>query len=341
MRWAILAGLVAVAATVAAGASPSAYADDHRHPHSVFVIRSPQITESSSLVVSTTRRGLAYTANDSGDGGTVYVLDTSTGAIVGRTTLAGVDPVDVEAMAACADGSLVVADIGDNAAIRSTVAVYRLAQPGRGRHVVSADRLMLRYVGGPRDAESVLCDSNSGRVFVISKQALSAAVYATPADAFKRERAALRPVASAPGGATDATMLPGGSLAVIRTYVGAALYRYPSWRLVHSIPLPQQRQGESVAAPGTHVLWVGSEGAGSSVLAVPLPRLPGTRRSTAQPTDAPVASPGETAPPQPGGKADEGMDVPSAATVVVCSGLAMAGLVWLLGRDRRARARRG
>ena len=61
---------------------------------------SPQIVESSSLAVSTVDPGLVYTTNDSGDGGTVYTLDARTGTVVGRTTLAGFDLLDVEAITA-------------------------------------------------------------------------------------------------------------------------------------------------------------------------------------------------------------------------------------------------
>lgn len=332
----VVAGLAVLIVVGVASAGPGAYGDDRRHPHPVFVMDSPEITESSSLVVGSAYQGIAYTANDSGDDATVYAVDTSSGAVVGHTTLAGVQPVDIEAMAGCADGSLVVGDIGDNAASRSEVVIYRLAQPRPGRHLVSADRLALRYPDGPHDAESVACDAASGTVFVVSKQPVSAAVYATPPGAFHHEVATLRPVAPAPGVATDATVLPGGQFAVIRTYVGAAIYRFPSWRVVRSIPLPRQQQGESVAAPaGGHVLWVGSEGRGSAVLAVPLPRLPGTPRSSPQPTDPARPGPAETAPAQAGAEADEGMSVANWTALVGCAGLAVAVSVWLFARHRR------
>ncbi len=266
--------VAATLVTVAAAAGSASYAEPNRDGHRAFTIRSPEITESSSLAVSTTRDGLVYTANDSSHAATVYVLDSSTGAVVGRTSLSGVEPVDIEAMAAGADGSLVVADIGDNDSDRGSVTAYRLQQPGRGGHEVRPDRLRLTYADGPRDAEAVLYDAEVGRIFVVSKQTFAASIYATPQDVFGRDRAVLRPVAAAPSVVTDATFLPGGTLAVLRTYVGALLYRYPGWQVLRSVELPSQQQGESIAAPpGGRVVWVGSEGRGSDVLAVRLPPL--------------------------------------------------------------------
>lgn len=240
----------------------------------VFRIMSPQIVESSSLAVSTVDPGLVYTTNDSGDGGTVYTLDARTGTVVGRTTLAGFDLLDVEAITAVSDGSLIVADIGDNDADHSTADLYRIDQPGRGDSAVTPERVDLTYVGGPRDAESLLYDVETGRAFVVSKLIVGARVYATPPHVFDLERAQLRPVADAPPLATDATFLPGGDFAVVRTYTGATVYAYPSWEEVSTFDLPSQPQGESITAPPSGgLVWVGSEGTHSRVLAVPLPKL--------------------------------------------------------------------
>ncbi|HEY7044386.1 MAG TPA: hypothetical protein VH419_12020 [Nocardioidaceae bacterium] len=260
-----------------------AYSAELDRPRRVFTISSPDITESSSLAVSTVHPGLVYTTNDSGDSDTVYVLDASTGAVVGRTTLAGVAPLDVEAIAAGSDGSLIVADIGDNDADHSSADLYRIEQPGRGDRSVSPQRVDLTYPGGPRDAESVLYDASTGRAFVVSKLLRGAKIYATPPHVFKHGNARLRPVAVAPSVATDATFLPGRHFAVIRTYFDATVYTYPGWKRVTTFPLPLQQQGESITAPRSgESVWVGSEGTRSQVLAVPLPAL--TEPSPASPT---------------------------------------------------------
>lgn len=247
-------------------------------PRVVFTIESAQITESSSLVISTRHPDLAYTSNDSGDSATVYVLDKRSGALIGQTSLAGVEANDIEALAAGADGSLVVADIGNNHGDRAQVMIYRIDQPRRGSHSVIPESVSVTYADGQHDAESILYDAEAGRVFVASKDFEGARIFRSPPDVFASPEAELRPIADveAPGLATDATFVPGRELVVIRTYFAAVVYRYPSWQQLDSIELPVQRQGESVAAPpdGT-TLWVGSEGRNSQVLAVDLPELAG------------------------------------------------------------------
>ncbi len=245
--------------------------------HVVFTIRAPEIVESSSLAISTVDPRLTYTTNDSGDAGTVYVLDSKTGALVGRTTLAGAAPLDVEAISVGTDGSLVVADIGDNNADHSTADLYRIDQPGRGDHAVTPDRVDLTYPGGPRDAESVVYDASTGRAYIASKVFGSAHVYVTPPHVFRFDQARLRVVGKAPPLATDATLLPDGDHAVIRTYFDASVYTFPAWKEIAIFNLPPQQQGESIAAPASgDVVWVGSEGVRSRVTAVPLPDLTAT-----------------------------------------------------------------
>jgi hypothetical protein len=238
----------------------------------LFTIAAPRITESSSLAVSTTYPGLIYTTNDSGDGANVYVLDRS-GALVGTTTLAGVDAVDIEAISAGADGSLVVGDIGDNDVERSSVQVYRIPQPGLGDHTVRPATVSLTYADGPRNAESLVYDAATGRVVIVSKE-LFGHVYRTPPNVFSRSTATLTKVANGPMVATDATLLDGGRAVAVRTYHDAVIYHYPSFAFWTNLDLPRQQQGESIAAvPGRGVVYVGSEGVRSAVWSVPLPPL--------------------------------------------------------------------
>jgi hypothetical protein len=286
------AALALVAAASISFAAPTAAAARHRV---VFAIQPAEIDESSSLVVSTTHPGLVYTANDSGDSATVYALDDK-GALVGSTELAGVSPFDIEAMAAGSDGSLVVADVGDNARDRANTTVYRIDQPDRGTHVVTPDAVSVRLSTGPHDAEGALYDASSGRLFVVTKQLVGARVYRSPADVFSRDRAVMRPMAAAPAVATDATFIHDGSVAVIRGYFTAYFYSYPGWHKLADLALPAERQGESVAAArdGRH-LWIGSEGEHSKVLAVSIPRLTTPTPPPTQPTTAPPTSAGSAA----------------------------------------------
>lgn len=324
-----IAGLtVAIGAVACVWATPAiASAYPVAEERVVFTITAPEITESSALAVSTVKPKLVYTVNDSGDGANVYVLDSSSGDLVGTTTLAGVDARDIEAIATGTDGKLVVADIGDNKGDHSSMNVYLIAQPGGGDHQVQADAVSLTYANGPRDAEAILYNAESGRVFVISKQFGGAKVFRSPPQVFSRSSAVLEPIAPAPGLATDATFLPGGDVAVIRTYLGAVAYRFPSWKKITDFGLPGQPQGESITAPARgDEVWVGSEGADSQVLAVPLPDLspkePKPPASSTPPTHS--DDPNTTA-----GSTDDDQLEQAARVVIVAAGAALLVLIVL------------
>jgi hypothetical protein len=169
---------------------------------------------------------------------------------------------------------------------------------------VTPRALTLRYVDGPRDAESVLYDSETGRVFVVSKEFGVAHVYRTGKDVFERPDAVLRPVAAAPPLATDASYLPGGDFVVVRGYGDATVFRTAGWKRVRRFDLPPQEQGESIAAPRSgDVVWIGTEGERSAVTEVPLPELPdpsdgesSTPESTGSAESLPSPRPGEENP---------------------------------------------
>ncbi len=192
-----------------------------------------------------------------------------------------------------------MADIGDNEAEREGISAYRLPQPEPGRHFVAADGVRLEYVDGPRDAEAALYDARTGRLYVVSKEFAGASVYVTAPNVFGRSKTMLRPIAKAPAIATDATLLPGGERAVIRTYAGAVIYRFPSFDRVRALDLPRTEQGESIAAPPSgRVVWVGTEGERSPVIAI---RLPRPTPSAQLPPPSPTAS---TTPPSDGDAVD-------------------------------------
>ena len=338
----VVAATIAVAVGVAVGVGVwpgalSAYAAVK--PHIVFKIDSAKIDESSSLIVSTKHSGLVYTANDSGDGPYIYVLNHS-GHLVGTTTLSGVDAVDFEAMAAGRDGSLVIGDIGDNDADRDDVVLYKIDQPTTGDHTVKPDMVTLTYADGARNAESLLYDSTTDTATVVSKELL-AHVYTTPAHVFDHSTATLRSAAAMPSWATDASWLPAHGAVIVRGYTRARIYSYPSWRYLTSMTLPVQRQGEAIAdVPGRGgVIWSGSEGVHSAVWEVPLPALPVVPGYVA-PTPAPVTGmpPGSSAgspSAASGAVGDGGSALPAVAGVAGCALVVAAGAALLAGRRSR------
>ncbi|MEU6412116.1 hypothetical protein [Microbispora sp. NPDC046933] len=304
---ALLAVAGAVLPGTAARADDAKRADDGERL--LFRIRDERVGESSGLAVSPTHKGIVYTHNDSGNGPQVYAIGPD-----GRTratfTIGNAEARDWEGIAASTDratgrGVLWIADIGDNLADGGgrgwpDVSVYKVVEPRTMEDAtLRAVRYRFRYADGPRNAEGVMVDPRTGRLYVVSKE-FSGGVYAAPAKLRTDKVNVLRRVGPAPVMATDAAYAPDGSSFVIRTYFSASVYRSPG-KLIAHVTMPPLRQAESIAytRDGTALL-TGSEGKDSPVYRVPLPAAarpapsPSPSRASARPR-AVAASNGATA----------------------------------------------
>ncbi|MEV5825166.1 hypothetical protein AB0L25_06270 [Spirillospora sp. NPDC052242] len=279
---------------VAAGAllggvvfAPAAAADEDEI---AFRIADPRITESSGLAVSARHDGVVYTHNDSGGVPQVFALgpDGRTRAVL---TIGGAQARDWEAMAVGEDErgrpAIFVADIGDNlGGAWPHVTIYRVPEPRSLRsQTLEATAFRMRYEDGPRNAEAMMINPRTNRVYVVSKL-FGGKVYEAPANLRTSGYNTLREVADAPAIATGAAFSPDGRTCVIRTYFGATVYEVgadgrPGER-IGSVPIPRQEQGEAITytADGRSVL-VSSEGADQPVHRVPLPEeaLPAAPRT--------------------------------------------------------------
>jgi hypothetical protein len=291
----LAAGLVAAALL---GLALPAPAQEVEGAEVALRLEDPRIQESSGLALSRRHPAVLWTHNDSGDGPRLYAVGAD-GRTLATLTLAGVAARDWEAMAAGRDDrgrpALFVGDIGDNQDLWPEVAVYRVAEPARLRDAtVPAVRYRLRYPDGPRNAEALLVDPRSRRLYVATKDADGGGLYRAPARLRTDRVNLLRRVARVPPVVTDGAFLPDGRGFVLRDYQEAYVYAAPG-RRVAAFDLPPQYQGESltVSADGRSVL-VGSEGSASDVWRVPLPasvlaRLAPTTRPP--PASAPGAQP--------------------------------------------------
>ncbi|HST67447.1 MAG TPA: hypothetical protein VLM05_19900 [Mycobacteriales bacterium] len=233
-----------------------AWAADAR---TLCTIRDSRIPESSGLAASADR---LWTVNDGGDRLQVFELDRT--CAVRRVITDPIDPYDVEDLARAADGTLWLADTGDNALNRSTVALERVRPDG------SATLFRLTYPDGPHDAEALLL-MPSGEIFIATKEPLAANVY-TPVGPLSASRpTALRRVASigllptgtagGPVGTAGQVVVTGGAVSpdgrsvALRTYTDAYVWAVPSGDVVAAlksgdrarVALPPTAQGEGLA----------------------------------------------------------------------------------------------
>jgi hypothetical protein len=263
--------------------TPPAHATNGPVRHStLFTFDDEDVFESSGLV---DRGGTVYTVNDSGDDAVVYGVDSRTGRTVSRTTYAD-DATDVEAMAPGPDGTVWVGDIGDNRANRDDVSVYRM-RPLDGRQ--PAQRHRLAYPDGPHDAEALLVNPRTHRVFVVTKSVFGGRVYAAPRALRTDTVNRLAPFAEVTGLVTDGAFFPDGRHLVLRTYGRAAVYTFPGFDLVRSVRLPAQRQGEGISVSATGRVLVSSEGVRADVLRVVLPAALVDPEPSSGPAPAPPA----------------------------------------------------
>ena len=265
----VLAGLLVVPFLLGAAAAPSDEAQV------VFSFRDNEIVESSGLVVVD---GLVVTTNDSGDTGRVFTVDPVTGKTVDVTTWAD-EATDVEALAPDGHGGVWVGDIGDNSESRDSVQIAHVALGGTGSDV-EPEVHDLTYPDGAHDAETLMRDPATGRLYVASKGPLGGELFEVPESGDGRMRALgdVLPLA------TDGAFLPDGKHFVVRNYAVAAVYAFPSLEKVDQFQLPNQPQGEGLAVDADGSLLLSSEGLHSKVLRVSLPTSTGLPSPTASPS---------------------------------------------------------
>ncbi|WP_433333102.1 hypothetical protein [Spirillospora sp. CA-294931] len=268
--------LLAALALSALAAAPAAAADRKV----AFTVADPRITESSGLAVSRLHPGVTYTHNDSGGVAQIFALgpDGRTRAVL---TLAGASARDWEGMALGRDDkgrpAIYVGDVGDNlGGAWPYITVYRIPEPKQLRsQTLRATAFRLKYEDGPRNAETVMVNPRTNRLYIASKL-FSGALYEAPARLRTGTVNKLRKVGDAPAIATDGAFSPDGRNYVIRTYFGARLYSVNQdgrpGKSLGPVSIPGQEQGESVAftADGRSIL-AGSEGSGQPVYRISLP----------------------------------------------------------------------
>ena len=312
------------AATLAAGAStPNATAS------AMFSFSDPRITESSGLAASSFDASV-YTHNDSGDSARFFRVD-SHGDTVAVYTLRGATNVDWEDMATSTDAAgnrlLYLADIGDNARNRKEIEVYEVDEPRGPGGDVPWVRYRFAYPDGAHDAEALLVDPRSHRLYIATKSLVSnGELYAAPATLNKTSVNMLAPVRSVPPMTTSADFAPDGSHIVLLTYFGA------SWAdgidgTLHPFRVPLQRQNEAIAftVDGSGLL-VGSEGVHSAVYRV---AVPWTENGGATPTTPTTATARPAPRPAPSAASTAKGDRTSAGVVVVIATLAGIALLVL------------
>jgi hypothetical protein len=339
MRW--LAASAAVA-FVSGAIVPAQSAS----PAPLFRFTDTRIIESSGLATSSYGDGIVYTHNDSGDQARFFAVG-ATGATVAVYTLRGAVNTDWEDMASGTDADgrplLYLADIGDNIRGRGSVDVYQVREPRGPSADVPWVRYRFRYPDGPHDAEALLVDPRTHRVYIASKTLIGdGELYAAPTTLSTTGVNALTPVRSVPPLTTSGDFSPDGGRVVFLTYLRAYWATGVAGTL-HAFDVPVQRQDEAIAfdRDGASVL-VGSEGVGSSVYRVALPELTAASAASASasaPASALTPPPAASSSASPAAAAGPGSAVVPLPLIALSAGAGGVALLLMFVRGRR-RSRR-
>jgi hypothetical protein len=213
-----------------------------------------QVNELSGLATVGDR---LWAHNDSGDEPRVFAIDPATGEVPEVVPVPGATAIDWEDMAAV-DGELFVGDIGDNAAQRESISVYRFGLPPGDVQAIT-----VRYPSGPRDAEALLVDPRTRDLVIVHKTfGGPAEVYRAPESDWSDGDVTLEPVGTVAVGNTPLDAVTagdvgfGGQVVGLRTYGRVLLWPREADQTVADAlvenppceaPAAVETQGESLA----------------------------------------------------------------------------------------------
>jgi hypothetical protein len=335
-RGRLLAAGGALGAALVLGCAVPAAAQEATGPTTQCQVTDPRLAELSGLVVVGDRM---LATGDGGEQLAVYLLDAACQVIDAHT--AAVDPYDPEDMAVAADGTVWLADTGDNDAERSTVALLAMRTDG------STGVFRLTYPDGPRDAEALLL-APDGTPYLVTKEVLGASGVYRPAGplvdggtvGMEKVAAVNLTFTGTPGGpvgqagqllVTGGAVAADGSRLALRTYTDAYVWGLTGSDVVGAlagtpvrVALPDSPQGEAISfSADNRSLVVASEGLPSDVTLVPV--------------TAEVAPPAGT--PAAGSPIPSFTDLTSSGLSPVTSAVIAAAVatvvVWLGGKLRR------
>ncbi|MEU4608092.1 hypothetical protein AB0F43_34355 [Kribbella sp. NPDC023972] len=256
----------------------------------LFTIRDERIAESSGLAKSQKYEGIYWTVNDSGDRARVFGVDTTGKVQMVLTFKAEVR--DVEAVGVDRDGTIYIADIGDNKATRDMIEIYTIPEPDKLGDAgnVPYHRYDFTYPDGAHDAETLLVEPGTNQLFIVTKSTKGGAIYAAPPSPSRQGTNKLTKLAPAPAGVfTDGTFLPDGQRVVLRTNTGVSTIAWGETPTLLASATVSAAQGESVAVGQTSdTVLAGIEGADSVVYQVPVP----SKQAGATPPAAATPKPG-------------------------------------------------
>ena len=243
-----------------------------------------ELHELSGIAASRRHPGVYWAHNDSNNAGAIFAIDQS-GKVLARFPIRGLRPRDTEdiAVGPCAAGAtqscIYLADIGDNLRRRKEVWIARVVEPDKldGR-TLEVDADSFRYPDGAHNAESLVVDPRTAKLYVLTKSLDGLGEVYRLDDLQAKGSGHATPIAVLPAPATLARLTtaadahPSGERVILRTYAAVWELRRPGAHSLEEVfaatPVevtgaPQlQSEGVTYTSGGRGYL-LASEGAGS------------------------------------------------------------------------------
>ena len=273
--------------------------NSHFSPPTVIgTIKLSDITESSGIAASRCQNNVLWTHNDSGDDAFIFAIDLK-GENLGTWKVPNAQNIDWEDIAAFKDKGgkcfLYIGEIGDNKAKREEHAIYRIPEPKTTPaasvttrqsplFTENAEILRFTYPDFNQDAETLMVQSKTGDIYVVTKRVSGpAGVYrlkpAFGLEVVKADKIIEISVPAIPNGfVTGGDISPDGRHVIICDYTRAYEWTLPDGSLnfddiwlqkPESIDLSSRKVGEAVSynVDGT-VIYATSEGKNSPLIQV-------------------------------------------------------------------------
>ena len=249
MRRAGLMSTVVIVALMTGVTAPAVAVDGVTE---VCTFTDERFTEISGMTYSQQHDDVIYLHNDSSGGPLVYAVDARTCETLATLTIDGIEARDIEAIASGRNAKgrpvLWVGDIGDNRSSWPEVRLHRVREPKVLRdRTLSARTYRFTYPDRPLNAEALLADPDSTRVWVVTKQLAKGTMYALPQRMSRSEVNVATAVTSTGALVTDGSVSPDGTRFALRDYVDAEVYAgLPPGEDPQTVYLPLQLQGEAM-----------------------------------------------------------------------------------------------
>lgn len=228
-------------------------------------INDSRLNELSGLQPSHSYSNMFWCHNDSGDTSQIFLIDDKA-KLQGVYLLQGIQTKDTEDITSFRRGGksyLILADIGDNRAVRNEIVLYIFQEPewfkGKLEYVIPKKAIQtfrIKYVDRPRDAEALFVDPQDGRCYIIAKRDFHVGIYPVDiAEAASGQTQVIRSVSTLPlTFVTSADISRNGDAILIKNLTNIFLWQRQNNESIvevlskpfNSLPYEVEPQGEAI-----------------------------------------------------------------------------------------------